>query len=195
MQKKIFVVVGMPGAGKSEVSRFCKEQGIAMFRTGDVIREEVVKRGLELVPENSEKIARQLREEQGMDVAARVTMEKAMKLPDRLVCLEGPRDMHELAYISKNSDMTLVVVKADDRARFERLVGRGKSGRDPGNTVRGNRNPRDAQEFEWRDQRELERGLKEVLGTRKYSRIVIDNNSTPDELKKRVLKLLEGLRE
>jgi len=194
LKKTIMVIVGLPGAGKSEVSSFYKEQGLPMFRTGDVFREEVVSRGLELTPENSEMIARRLREEQGRDVAARITMEKILKLTDMLICVEGPRDMDELAYIAKLSKLILLVLKAGDNTRFRRQLNRGKSGRDPGNKVKGFRNPKDRKEFDWRDGKEKERGLAEVLKTKKYPRYEIENEGTIGELRVKAARVLSAIR-
>jgi len=184
LPKTVIVVVGMPGAGKSEVSNFYKEQGLPMFRTGDVFREEVVARGLELNIENSEKISRQLREEMGQDVAARVVMDKILKLKDKLICIEGPRDMGELAYIARLSRLVLVVVRADEDARFRRLVSRGQ----------GSRDPRDIRQFRWRDEKEKERGLSEVLKTRKYTRYEVENGGTIGELRQKALVVLKEIR-
>ena len=184
MPKTIIVVVGLPGAGKSEVSSFFREQGLPMFRTGDVFRDEVISRGLELNIENSEKISRQLREELGMDVAARIVMDKILKLPDKLICVEGPRDMDELAYIAKLSRLVLVVVKADSSTRFSRLRSRGQ----------GSRDPKDRREFDWRDSREKERGLAEVLKTRKYARYEIENEGTLDDLRRKAKAILDEIR-
>jgi len=194
LRKTTMVVVGMPGAGKSEVSSFYRELGLPMFRTGDVIREEVVRRGLELTPENSEMIARKLREERGNDVAARMTMEKVNTLKEKFVCVEGPRDMDELACIAASSDVRLIVVRAGDDARFRRQLDRGTSGKDPGNKVRGSRNPRDRKEFDWRDGKEKERGLAEVLKTKRYPRYEIDNNGTLGELREKSRKVLDEIR-
>lgn len=184
LPKTTIVVVGMPGAGKSDVSKFFKERGIPMFRTGDVFREEVVNRGMELNIENSEKISRQMREELGMDVAARIVMDKILKLPDKLACIEGPRDMYELAYIAKLSRLILVVVRADSDTRFQRLK----------NRKQGSRDPRSMQEFRWRDEKERERGLAEVLDTRKYARYVIENDGTLEELREKAKAIFDEIR-
>jgi len=183
LPKTVVVIVGMPGSGKSEVSELYRSQGIPMFRTGDVIREEVVRRGLPLTPENSEKMARQMRDELGMDMAARITMDKVLKLRERLVCVEGPRDMSELAYISRLSRMILLVLKSDSDIRFRHLKGRG-----------GSRDPKTLKEFNWRDGKEKERGISDVIKTRKYPRYEIENNGTLDELRRKALEVLDEIR-
>jgi dephospho-CoA kinase len=187
------VIVGMPGAGKSEVSSFFEEQGVPMFRSGDVIREEVVSRGLELVPENSEMIARKLREELGNDAPARITMEKVLRLKDRLVCIEGPRDMDELACIARLARLVLIVVRADEDTRFRRLSERAFKA-DPGNKVGGSRDPKSFSQFRWRDERERERGLGEVMKTKKYARYEIENDGSIVELRKKAMDVLADVR-
>ena len=193
LPKTVMVVVGLPGAGKSEVSSFFEQQGVPMFRSGDVISEEVVNRGLELTPENSEMIARRLREEMGKDAPARIVMDKVLKLPDKLVCIEGPRDMDELACIARLSRLVLVVVKADEDTRFRRLTARA-TGKDPGNAVRGSRDPKSYKDFLWRDDKEKERGLAEVIKTKKYPRYEIENEGSIVELRARASEVLKEVR-
>jgi dephospho-CoA kinase len=180
LEKTAIIVVGMPGAGKSEVSSFYKGQGIPMFRTGDVFREEVVRRVLELNVENSEMISRKLREEEGIDVAARRVMEKVGRLKEKVVCIEGPRDMDEIKFIASRANAVLVVVFADDATRFRRMKNRGQGARDP----------KTMKMFEWRDSKELGRGLGEVISTKKYRRYEIKNEGSIDELKAKAAKIL-----
>lgn len=188
-RKTVIVVVGMPGAGKSEVANIYRRHGVAVFRSGDIVREEVAKRGLELNIENSEKVARQLREEMGRDAPARIAMEKALSLPGTIACIEGPRDMAELDCIAGQSNPILVVVTAPEEVRFRRLHGRLLS-RDPGNEVKGRRDPSTMDEFRWRDRKETERGIVEVLETRKYPRYEIENSGSLGDLEKKALGVL-----
>ena len=188
--RTIIVVTGLPGSGKSEVSGYLKGLGIPMFRTGDVIREEVLDRGLELNPRNSEKIARQLRKEEGTDVAARRTCEKIKPLRG-LVCVEGIRDMDELEYLATLGRIVLVIVEADEKVRFSRQRVRRSGGRlEP-----SSRNPKTLEDFEWRDRMERERGLDEVIATDRYEKHVIENNEGLAELRNRVDALLKEIRE
>ena len=49
---KVVSIVGMAGAGKSEVARIFEENGFIRIRFGDITDEEIRKRGLELNEEN-----------------------------------------------------------------------------------------------------------------------------------------------
>jgi len=190
MERTILIVTGLPGSGKSEVSEYIKSKGIPMFKTGDVIREEVIKRGLELTPQNSEMIARKLREEEGMDVAARRVGKKIKTMNDSLICVEGPRDMYEVDYLSTLGRVILVVTQAPENTRFERM----KARRGAGKFAPKSRDPRSFKEFKWRDEHELERGLQEVTTTDKYPRIIIQNTGTKEELRKKVDEILEKIK-
>jgi dephospho-CoA kinase len=55
--KKLIIVVGLPGSGKSLAGRILKNSFNAkVVETGDIIREEVKRRGLEYNTENDKKI-------------------------------------------------------------------------------------------------------------------------------------------
>ena len=47
---KMFVVVGMPASGKNIARSYAESNGIPYFATGDVVRAEVLRRGLEPEP-------------------------------------------------------------------------------------------------------------------------------------------------
>ncbi len=189
MPKAIIVVVGMPGSGKSEVSKFYKEQGLPMFRTGDVIRKAAIGSGMALTPENSEMMARKLREQHGMDFAAREVGEKIGKLEDDVVCVEGLRDMHELEHLATLGRLFLVVVEAPFETRFKRSASRAGSRIEP-----KTRNAKSIEELRWRDKKELERGLAEVLKTKKYPRYEIVNSGTLGELRGKAKNTIDKIR-
>ncbi len=190
MNRTILVVTGLPGSGKSEVYHYIKSRGIPAFRTGDVIREEVMNRGLHLTPQNSEMIARKFREEEGMDVAAQRVGEKIKKLTKKFICVEGPRDIYEIDYLATLGKVTLLIIQAPEKIRFKRQKLRVSGGRfEP-----KSRNPKNLEEFRWRDEQELERGLHEVTTTHKYPRHVIKNTGTREELRERVEMVLEKIK-
>jgi len=63
-------IVGMAGAGKTEVARLFEQNGFTRIRFGDITDEEVRKRGLELNEENERYVRELLRREQGMEAYA-----------------------------------------------------------------------------------------------------------------------------
>ena len=71
---KVVSIVGMSGAGKSEVARVFEEGGFIRIRFGDITDEEIKKRGLELNEKNERRIRELLRKERGMDAYAQLNL-------------------------------------------------------------------------------------------------------------------------
>jgi dephospho-CoA kinase len=71
---KVVAIVGMTGAGKSEVARIFEEHGFKRVRFGDITDEELKKRGLEPNEENERHIREELRKRHGMAAYARLSL-------------------------------------------------------------------------------------------------------------------------
>ncbi len=182
--RTILLFTGLPGAGKTAASSYIKSKGIPVFILGDVFREEMERRGLEFTNVNSENIAVQLRKEEGTDVAANRTSEKLKKLDDELICIEGARDMSEVRCLAKLGRLILIIIDASDEIKYKRRISK----------TEGYKRPKNYEEFQWRTNEELKRGLKEVVKTKEVERYVIINNGTKEELHKKIDKLLEDLK-
>jgi len=188
MKRKIVVVTGLPGSGKSEVYDYLLSSGIPCFKTGDIIRQEVLRRGLPLNPVNAEMIARKIREEEGMDIAARRTGEK-MKGIEGIICVEGPRDMTEIRYLATLGNVHLIIINASIETRFERIKTRTGGRMEP-----KSRDPNNFAEFKWRNDMERERGMDDVLSTNIFPRHAIQNTSTKEKLYLVVDRILSKLK-
>ena len=182
--KTMILVTGQTLSGKSEVANMIERKGIPMFRLGDLIREEVQRRGLPITVENQEAIARQARQELGQDIFARRMLEKVDRLPDPLVCVEGARDMSEIRFLQLRVRLVLVVVELPDAIRWQRLRAR-LNERDPVGSI---------EQYKERMARELERGLREVLAYRGVPRFVIDNSGTQEALARQAERALKEIR-
>ena len=68
--KIVIGLAGMPGSGKSLAVETAKQVGYVIVTMGDVIRQETLKRGLELTPQNVGKVMLELRQEGGNTVIA-----------------------------------------------------------------------------------------------------------------------------
>ncbi|GAB4319220.1 MAG: hypothetical protein Kow0069_22710 [Promethearchaeota archaeon] len=177
--RKVVGFVGMPGAGKSTAVAVAKEFG-PVVTMGDVIREELKRRGLENTPENSGAIARELRAVHGPTVVAVRCVEKIRRMDDPVVIVDGLRSLAEVREFRRAFDQFLVVaVLADERRRHEWMLQRGRED-DP---VR----PEDLLE---RDRREREFGIEEVLASANYS---INNDGDVAELEFRTRALLRKI--
>ena len=124
---RVVSIVGMTGAGKSEVASVFEENGFTRIRFGDVTDEEIKQRGLELNEENERYIRELLRQEHGMSAYARLNQPKidsALKHSD--VVIDGLYSWEEYTYLKGyyKEDFCVVAVWASPRTRYARLTTR-----------------------------------------------------------------------
>jgi len=124
---KVVSVVGMAGAGKSEVAELFQENGFTKIRFGDVTDEEIKKRGLELNEENERYIRELLRQEQGMAAYAELNLpaiDSALKYSG--VVIDGLYSWEEYTFFRDyyGEDFCVVAVWASPKTRYARLTGR-----------------------------------------------------------------------
>ena len=179
---KVVSIVGMAGAGKSEVSRLFEENGFIRIRFGDLTDEEVRKRGLELNEENERYIRELLRKEHGMAAYAKLNLpriDSARKRSD--VVIDGLYSWEEYLFLKEyyGDKLGVVAVWAPPKVRYERLL------------QRKNR-PLALSEAESRDRSELEKANKG--GPIAMADFTILNESSLKELKKEVKKVIGRLK-
>lgn len=124
---KVVSIVGMAGAGKSEVARLFQERGFTKIRFGDVTDEEIRKRGLKLNEENERYIRELLRQEQGMAAYAKLNLpriDSALKHSD--VVIDGLYSWEEYVALKAHygKDFYVVAVWVSPRTRHARLTSR-----------------------------------------------------------------------
>ncbi len=124
---KVVSIVGMAGAGKSEVARLFEENGFIRIRFGDVTDEEVRKRGLELNEENERFIREHLRKEYGMAAYARMNLARIdLARKQSAVVIDGLYSWEEYTFlkIHYGEDFYVVAVWASPKTRYARLTDR-----------------------------------------------------------------------
>jgi len=124
---EVVSIVGMAGAGKSEVSKLFQENGFARIRFGDVTDQEIRKRGLELNEKNERYIRELLRQKQGMAAYAKLNLpaiDSALK--DQDVVIDGLYSWEEYTFLKSyyGEDFHVVAVWASPGIRYTRLTGR-----------------------------------------------------------------------
>ena len=124
---KVVAIVGMAGAGKSEVARVFEKHGFTRVRFGDVTDEEVKKRALELNEENERHVRELLRQEHGMAAYASLNLsriDEASKHSD--VVIDGLYSWEEYTFLKSyyGEKFYVVAVWASPRVRYARLAGR-----------------------------------------------------------------------
>ncbi len=128
---KVVTIVGMAGAGKSEVARMFAENGFVRIRFGDVTDDEVRKRGLELNEANERAVRESLRAEHGMDAYARLNRPRIDAAGrDSNVVVDGLYSWEEYVSLkdSYGEDLCQVAVWASPATRHARLAGRAVRG-------------------------------------------------------------------
>jgi dephospho-CoA kinase len=141
---KIFIIVGMPAAGKNLARDFATDRGIPYFATGDLVRAEVVRRGIAATPDNMAAVSTELRDADGMGVT-RLALETALSAEKPVVMLEGMRSWPEIELIRTRADAVVIAFLAPLATRRERIITRGRS-------------DDSADAFNKRDQREIAYG-------------------------------------
>jgi len=178
---KVVAIVGMAGAGKSEVAREFEKAGYVRIRFGDITDEEVEKRGMPL-NETSERFVREaLREKHGMAAYAKLSLPRIDKALERAsVVIDGLYSWEEYQLLKKKygGQLSLVAVWASPRKRYFRI-----SVREVRSLTREQAAARDKSEVE-----NLNKG-----GPIAMADYTLTNESTLANLRKQVKRLIERL--
>jgi len=141
---KIFVIVGMPASGKNIARQYAESKGLPYFGTGDLVRQEVSRRGLEPTAENTARISTELRGKDGQGVT-RLALSAALESGSPVGFLEGMRSWPEIELIRRQADAFVVAFLAPRETRLGRILSRGRADDIP-------------EHFQERDFREIEYG-------------------------------------
>ena len=180
--KIVVGLAGMPGSGKSLVVETARELGYAIVVMGDVIREETVKLGLELTPQNVGKVMLQLRADGGVTVVAQKCIPKIEAQASSKVLVDGLRSLYEVdAFKAHFAKFSIAAVHASPETRFNRLFNRRRSDDPSGWEV-----------FRDRDMRELSVGLGNVIAM--AEQMIVNDNSV-EEIKAKVAEALRRIEE
>ena len=124
---KVVSIVGMTGAGKSEVSKVFEQEGFTSIRFGALTDGEMKRRGLK-PNEASERLVREkLRREHGAATYAELNqprIEQALKSSN--VVIDGLYSWEEYTCLKScyGEDLYLVAVWSSPKTRYARLVSR-----------------------------------------------------------------------
>ena len=178
----IVIVTGMPGSGKSKIVKEFERRGFPSVSMGDLVREETVKRGLELTKENVAKVSIRLRQELGQNAVAKLAVERVRELlkSNPLVVIDGVRSLDEVGTFRgafPEEEIVIIAVHTSPHSRFERLKARGRHD-----------DPKTWEEFEERDWKELKFGIGNVIAMADY---MIVNDCDKGEYRRRVKALVE----
>jgi len=173
----VLILTGMPGAGKEELVSVALELGYQVRRMGDVVRAEASKNGV-AAPDIG-RFAHAERQRHGYDIWAKRIVPLVGE-GDTLI--DGCRGMSEVNVFRQafGEHVKVVAVRSAPSTRYPRLVRRGRSDA-----------PRDRQEFDERDQRELGWGLGETIA---LADAMIVNEGTLESFRKEAFGMLRELK-
>jgi dephospho-CoA kinase len=181
---KVIGVTGMPGSGKTVVSRVGESLGMKVVRMGDVIRDEARQRN-----QDPGKVALDIRKDYGEFVVAErcVDMIKTSKNQDKNVestssnfyLIEGIRSPYEVEIFKKEfKDFKVIAVHSKPKTRYKRLRRRRRSDDSPL-----------VSDLQTRDQRELKFGIGEVIANSDY---VVINEGSLKKLKDKLRSIIKN---
>jgi dephospho-CoA kinase len=177
--KQVIAITGMPGSGKAVASNAAKELGIPVFLCGDVLREEAKVRKIVSTPENFGKLMFQMRKDEGPSVMIKRLLPRISDTKSKIVMIEGLRSIDELESLKNNFEVTLLTIYANPKQRFQRLRDRGRGD-----------DPKNIEEFNSRDARELSLGVGSVIALADY---LIMNDSTLEKFQKKLMTFLKNM--
>src|SRR2546430_1241779 len=113
----------MPGCGKEEVLAVAQALGFSIVRMGDVVREEVRRRGLPITDTAVGGLAHAERQAHGFGIWAERTIPR---IRGDHVLVDGLRGRSELEVFRRAfwDDLIVVAVHASPRTRYERMLRR-----------------------------------------------------------------------
>ncbi len=180
---KIIAFVGLPLSGKSTAAKVAEEMGIPVVVMGDVVREEVRRRGLELTDENAGKVATELRRKEGMDAIAKRIIPKVRELGKEhgAVVIDGIRGIAEVERLKKEfgDDFVLINIESPLELRFQRALKRKRED-----------DVKSIEDLKKRDERELSWSMEEAM---KIADFTIENTSDLESFKEKVRKVLDSV--
>lgn len=168
----------MPGAGKSTAAKALEAHGFKRVVMGDVIREEVRRRGLEPDEKNTGKVMLELREKYGPGAVAEVCMRAIKSARADVVVVDGVRSYAEVQVFRKGGKVKLMAIAASPERRFKLLTERGRADA-----------PTSRSKFEERDQRELSVGVGNAIAL--ADETISNERATQQELGNRAVELVE----
>ena len=179
---KIIAFTGMPFSGKTEAVKIANNMNIDVIRMGDIVWEEVKKKGLELNDKNVGFIANQMREEFGQNIWAIKTIEKIKSnYKNSTIIIDGIRNFNEIKTFKRNltNDFTLIAIISTDENRHKRALNRGR--KDDSKILN---------EIKKRDEREISWGIKDAIKLADY---IISNNGSIKDLNYKIKEIIKNL--
>jgi dephospho-CoA kinase len=122
----IFIIVGMPAAGKNIACEYAVSKEYPYFSTGDIVRAEVKRRGIKPDAENTARISTEMRGDDGLGVT-RIVVNEEIRRNAPVVFLEGLRSWPEIEFIKSKANCVVIAIVAPRPVRLTRVEQRGRA--------------------------------------------------------------------
>lgn len=185
MMRKFVVIgiVGLTGSGKTEVAKVASKFDIPCVRMGDVVWEEVKRRGLELNEATVGAVANEFRRRDGpAAIAIRcIPLIEGQGKGKQAVVVDGIRSSAEVEEFRRafGDRFHLLAVSANERKRYSRIAARERAD-----------DVRSLEAFREKDARELSWGLSEALASPDSTLV---NEGPLDEHRRRAAEVIKKI--
>lgn len=179
----IIGVAGTFGAGKDTVSRYLVEIGFQHESTGDILREMLKEKNIEITRPNLYHYSNVFAKEFGQDF---LTKEAIRRKKSENLIISGIRSAGEVDNIKLIPESYLVFVDAPVDIRYNRITGRGRE----------DENKISLEEFKNREEAEMvgNKGRQNINYCKEQADYIINNDSDWENLHKQVDKILEKIK-
>jgi len=179
MPKIVVCLTGMPGAGKSTISKGLKSKGLETINMGDAVRAEAKKRNIEPTGENLGKLMLELRDENGPGAIAELIKNQIVNSKSDVIIIDGIRSNAEIQILREIANIKLLSVNASSERRFNFLTNRGRTD-----------DPKNRENFDERDDRELKVGISSSIALADES--ISNNNLSIEQLIENANKIIHA---
>ena len=132
MRKKLILIVGLPDSGKSTAAGFIKKEFNAdIVHSGDIIREEIRKRGLKYTPKTDAFVAHWFHSGGRERLVVKRVWDKIKKSKKKMIVIEGLRSGKQLKYLENLTKIKpiMIAVISSFEVRVKRELKRGRFGK------------------------------------------------------------------
>lgn len=167
----------MPLSGKTILANQLQELGYTKIDMGDVVRKEMQRRKIPV--EKTSEFVNEQREEKGMDAIAKLTLEYVQDADAQDVVITGMRSLEEKKYLEDHLDSQIKVI----------AIWSSKQTRKKRRKERMREEDQKGQDFNERDQRELQNGIGNLIALSDF--MIQNENKSIEELQKKVKEIVK----